>query len=139
MKLYENFVANIKLRRYCVLLSIVFLLYLARSLMTPILLTFIFTYLAIHFVQLVQRFIKLKPLIIVIALYGGMILLLYIALTKYIPILFHQTWNMVDTVIDFYDKQPTSSNQMLDWILKYVQRSEFLDQLKGGASFLRLN
>ncbi|MBO0450535.1 AI-2E family transporter [Enterococcus sp. MJM12] len=136
MKLYHNFVANLKLRRYVVLLSIIFLLYFARSLMTPILLTFIFTYLAIHFVQLVQRLIKIKPIFIVVALYGGTLLLLYIALTNYIPILFHQTWHMVDTVIDFYDNQPTNSNQVLDWILQYVQRSEFLDQLKGGASFI---
>lgn len=136
LKLYENFIANLKLRRYVVLLSIVFLLYLARSLMTPILLTFIFTYLAVHFVHLVQRFVKLRPFIIVLFLYGGLLLLLYIALTKYIPILFHQTWNLVETVIDFYDNQPTSSNQVINWILKYVQRSEFLDQLKGGASFI---
>lgn len=136
MKLYHNFIANIKLRRYGVLLSIILLLYLARSLMTPILLTFIFTYLAIHFIQLVQRFFKIKPILIVITLYGGTVFFLYIVLTKYIPILFHQTWHMVDTVVAFYDDQPTNSNQVLDWVLQYIQRSEFLDQLKGGASFI---
>ena len=44
MTKYERFVANVKLRRWVVLLSLVIVLWLVRSVMSTILLTFIFSY-----------------------------------------------------------------------------------------------
>ena len=46
MSLYQKFIQNERLRRFCVLALIIFVLYLSRSMITTILLTFIFTYLA---------------------------------------------------------------------------------------------
>ena len=51
-----------------VLLVIVLVLYEARSLMNMILLTFIFTYLIVHWVRLVQRWIPRVPVTLVVLL-----------------------------------------------------------------------
>ena len=54
---WNKFTKKQELRRLVVLLVIVLVLYEARSLMNTILLTFIFTYLIVHWVRLVQRWI----------------------------------------------------------------------------------
>ena len=54
---WNKFTKKQELRRLVVLLVIVLVLYEARSLMNMILLTFIFTYLIVHWVRLVQRWI----------------------------------------------------------------------------------
>ena len=56
MSLYQKFIQNERLRRFCVLALIIFVLYLSRSMITTILLTFIFTYLAVRLVHFVQRY-----------------------------------------------------------------------------------
>ena len=43
MSLYQKFIQNERLRRFCVLALIIFVLYLSRSMITTILLTFIFS------------------------------------------------------------------------------------------------
>lgn len=59
MSLYQKFIQNERLRRFCVLALIIFVLYLSRSMITTILLTFIFTYLAVRLVHFVQRYMKI--------------------------------------------------------------------------------
>lgn len=51
---WNKFTKKQELRRLVVLLVIVLVLYEARSLMNTILLTFIFTYLIVHWVRLVN-------------------------------------------------------------------------------------
>lgn len=66
-----------------VLLVIVLVLYEARSLMNTILLTFIFTYLIVHWVRLVQRWIPRVPVTLVVLL---SYLLLILGLFTWSPI-----------------------------------------------------
>lgn len=136
MTIYRRFVENVKLRRFFVLLSVVLVLYLARSMITTILLTFIFTYLSIRLVKVVQRFIGIKTSVISLLLYGSILALLYFVLTKYVPLLLRETLRMVDSAVDFYESQPAGSNQLVAYIQQYIQRSDFMDQLKGGANFV---
>lgn len=48
MSVYDKFIQNERLRRFFVLAAVILVLYLARSMITMILLTFIFTFLALH-------------------------------------------------------------------------------------------
>ena len=64
MSLYQKFIQNERLRRFCVLALIIFVLYLSRSMITTILLTFIFTYLAVRLVHFVQRYMKIPTIVI---------------------------------------------------------------------------
>ena len=47
-----------------------FVLYLSRSMITTILLTFIFTYLAVRLVHFVQRYMKIPTIVIVLLTYA---------------------------------------------------------------------
>ena len=51
--MYEKFVSNTRLRRFIVLALVIFILFLVRDFMTPILLTFIFTLISVKIVKFV--------------------------------------------------------------------------------------
>lgn len=101
MSLYQKFIQNERLRRFCVLALIIFVLYLSRSMITTILLTFIFTYLAVRLVHFVQRYMKIPTIVIVLLTYALVVFLIYLAITKYVPVLVNQTTQMINSVVDF--------------------------------------
>lgn len=116
MSVWEKFQNNTFLRRVIVLLAIIFLLYLMRPMMNMILFTFIFTFLIVKAIRLVQRFLPKIPVwLIVIAIYILIIIGLYFAITKYLPVLVNQIAKMVNSMIRFYQH-----NQ--GWLMKYVHR-----------------
>ncbi|WP_113826593.1 AI-2E family transporter [Enterococcus faecium] len=134
LTVYQRFLANEKIRRLTVLLFVVFVLFLVRSMITTILLTFIFTYLMIHLVQIIQRFVRIPTGVLAIMIYTLIIYLIYLAFTKYIPMLIHQTFDMIQSVIDFYEHQPKDADPVLQYIHTYIERNDFFEQLQNGAS-----
>lgn len=136
MTVYEKFLKNERLRRFFVLGVIIFILYLARSMITMILLTFIFTFLAVHFVKFVQRFIKISSTILSLILYSLIVFLVYLATTKYVPILIHQSIQMYNSVVHFYQHPRDTHNQLLIAIDNYLEKSNVLTQIQNGASII---
>ncbi len=134
LSVYQRFLANEKIRRMTVLLIIIVVLFLVRSMITTILLTFIFTYLMIHLVQIIQRFIKVPTGVLTIIVYALVVYLIYLAFTIYIPVLVHQTFDMVKSVINFYEHQPKDADPVLLYIHNYIERNDFFEQLQNGAS-----
>ncbi len=134
LSVYQRFLANEKVRRLTVLLSIIVVLFLVRSMITTILLTFIFTYLMIHLVQVIQRFLKIPTGALTIIIYALVVYLIYLAFTKYIPVLIHQTFDMIQSVIHFYEHQPKDADPVLLYIHNYIERNDFFEQLQNGAS-----
>ncbi len=121
MSLYQKFIQNERLRRFCVLALIIFVLYLSRSMITTILLTFIFTYLAVRLVHFVQRYMKIPTIVIVLLTYALVVFLIYLAITKYVPVLVNQTTQMINSVVDFYQSPHTDTNQVLQFIDQYLE------------------
>lgn len=134
LTVYQRFLANEKIRRLTVLLFVVFVLFLVRSMITTILLTFIFTYLMIHLVQIIQRFVRIPTGVLAIMIYTLIVYLIYLAFTKYIPMLIHQTFDMIQSVINFYEHQPKDADPVLQYIHTYIERNDFFEQLQNGAS-----
>lgn len=126
MSLYQKFIQNERLRRFCVLALIIFVLYLSRSMITTILLTFIFTYLAVRLVHFVQRYMKIPTIVIVLLTYALVVFLIYLAITKYVPVLVNQTTQMINSVVDFYQSPHTDTNQVLQFIDQYLEKSNLL-------------
>lgn len=114
---WQRFINNTILRRTVVLVAIIFVLWYVRAVMKEILLTFIFTYLIVHWLRLVQRWLpKLPTAITAVVTYAIIIFLAYVGLTKYMPILINQIVRMVDYVINF-----SQSNDMT-WFTQYITR-----------------
>lgn len=136
MSVYEKFIQNKRLRRFFVLATVILILYLARSMITMILLTFIFTFLALHFIKFVQRFLKIPSIVFVLVLYSLIVFLIYLAITKYVPVLIHQSIQMYTSVIHFYQTPTDSHNQLLIVIDQYLEKSHLLSHIQNGASII---
>lgn len=133
--LWQKFKNNIPLRRMVVLLIVIGCLYEVRAMMNIILLTFIFTYLVVHLIKLIQRhFSKVPSGLIVSITYILILLALYFVLTIYLPMLLKQISKIFTSVINFYE-----SDKML-WVTKtinhYVSHSELITQAKNGMSIM---
>ncbi|WP_207696494.1 membrane protein [Enterococcus sp. DIV0212c] len=136
MSIYEKFIQNERLRRFFVLAVVIFILFLARSMITMILLTFIFTFLALHFVKFMQQIIKVPSLILVLATYSLIVFLVYLAITKYVPVLIHQSVQMYNSVVHFYQNPTDDHNQLLTIINDYIEKSNLMTQIQNGASMI---
>lgn len=131
---WKKFVSNVHLHRVVVLLLLIAVLYYARSMMNTILLTFIFTYLVVHFVRLVQRWVpKLPTMVTVIVTYLLLCWGLYYVVTDYLPLLVRQVVKMVNSLIKFY--QSDDMKWMVRWISRYVSTKSILGQARHGVTF----
>ncbi|GAK47634.1 transporter [Secundilactobacillus oryzae JCM 18671] len=136
MKAWKQFVDNVRLRRFTVLLLIMLVLYLVRGEMNTILLTFIFTLLVIKLVHFIQRYVKIPTSVIVVAVYALIIWLLYLAVTQYLPKMAVQAVHSVETIYNFYQDPSNDSNEIVKWIGNYIGQSELLDQFKNGIKIV---
>ncbi|ANK61459.1 AI-2E family transporter [Loigolactobacillus backii] len=134
MSVWNRFLKNTELRRVTVLALIIFVLYLARGMLSVILLTFIFTFLVLQLVKFVRRFVKVPSAVIVVVIYLLVIYLLYLAVTNYLPVIANQTIKMVNSVYKFYQNPDHDTNQVLRWVNTYIKRSDLVNQFKGGVT-----
>jgi len=109
-------------------------LFLISSMMSIILLTFIFTFLVTRLVRVIRKWVPIPPAIIVIVVYALVILGIYFAVSLYLPQLIKQTISTFESVYRFYQNPSHDTNQMLTWVTSYFQNSDILKQLKGGFS-----
>lgn len=130
---WHRFIDNVPLRRFAVLALLIWALYLVRGMLSAILLTFIFTYIVVHWVRFVQRWIpRLPSLLVVLATYVVLIAAVYFAVTKYLPLLITQIVKMVNSVLKFYQSQDGS------WLIKqlnhYISAKTVTAQVKHGIN-----
>lgn len=132
---WQRFKENVPLRRFFVLLLIIICLYEMRALMNTILLTFIFTYLVVHLIRLVQRHIpKVPSWLIVTVTYILILLLLYFVITIYMPLLAKQISKMVSSVRTFYESNQVSG--LMKSLNQYISDKEVMTQVKKGMSVM---
>lgn len=134
MSRYQKFIANQPVRRGFVLLSLVFVLWLARSEMSTVLLTFIFSFLVIQLVNLIRRHVNIRPVIIVIPLYLLIIGGIFYAVFNYVPSLVSESIKSINTVIKFYTSGAFDHNQMIQWAVKSVKQMNLTGQIKTGLT-----
>ncbi|RST97633.1 AI-2E family transporter [Vagococcus vulneris] len=122
-------------RRTLVLLSVCFVLYIFRGILSLVLLTFILTYLIIRLVEIMYRWTKIPKKILTIGVYAIIVIFMYFAITVYVPKLFTQTIQMIEEVFSFYQRMNTD-NQLFQWISANVSIVEIKQQLTTGAKVL---
>lgn len=131
---WQKFKDNVPLRRVVVFLLIVACLYEMRAMMNTILLTFIFTYVIVHLIRLVQRYIPRMPTgIIVVVTYLIILALLYFVITVYLPMLVVQISKMVKSVMAFYESD--ESLRLMSYVTRYISKGELIEQAKHAMTF----
>ena len=131
---WHRFIKNVELRRFVVLLLIVFVLWMMRSMMNMILFTFILTFIVVSWIHFVQRWLpRFSPKLLVILTYLVLLMLLYFGVTRYLPVLVHQVVKMVNSVIKFYSSR--DATVLYHYINQYISWSTIMAQVKHGVSF----
>ena len=136
LTLWQRFLGNERLRRFTVLLFLVGVLYLARSMMNLILLTFIFSFLVISLNDAIRKKIDIPSKLIVIIVYLLMIGGIYLAITIYLPKLVTQTENLVNYIVKFYNHPPKGTNDVINMVTQYISQSDIMKQMRGGMSII---
>ena len=136
LTLWQRFLGNERLRRFTVLLFLVGVLYLARSMMSLILLTFIFSFLVISLNDAIRKKIDIPSKLIVIIVYLLMIGGIYLAITIYLPKLVTQTENLVNYIVKFYNHPPKGTNDVINMVTQYISQSDIMKQMRGGMSII---
>lgn len=132
---WQSFKKNIPLRRFVVLLIIIFCLYEMRAMMNTILLTFIFTYLIVHLVRLIQRHCPKIPTGVIVSVTYLLILLgLYFVVTIYLPMLVTQISKMGHSVFNFYESKNMAG--VMEYVNRYISKAELTTQAKNGMTIM---
>lgn len=132
---WQKFKTNVPLRRFVVLLIIIACLYEMRAMMNTILLTFIFTYLVVHLIRLVQRHAPSVPSVLIVSITYILILLaLYFVVTVYMPMLVRQISKMFKSVISFYESD--SMTGLMSYVNRYINKTELVTQAKNGMGIM---
>ncbi|WP_262316672.1 AI-2E family transporter [Lacticaseibacillus parakribbianus] len=131
---YQKFVANEKLRRAAVMTSVVALLWLARSIMSTILLTFIFAFLVTRVINLVRRKLRVKAVVVVAPLYLLVVAGLMYTLIHYVPVIANQTVHLYNQVQTFYNSKEFANNQAMQWVLDSLNKMNLKTQLQAGIN-----
>ncbi|MFC4771517.1 AI-2E family transporter [Enterococcus hermanniensis] len=134
--MYEKFVSNLRLRRFIVLLLIIFVLFLVKDFMTPILLTFIFTLISVKIVRFVQRYIKAPTFIIATVLYLIELILVYLLISKYSTILIDQVLSTYNSIVRFYQHKDFNSDLVTNFISDYFKNHNWQDKVESGAGII---
>lgn len=133
--LWHRLKANDSARRTLVLLTVCFILFLIRNILSLVLLTFILTYLIVRGVEGIHSVIKIPKKIIVIAVYLLIVIFLYFSITVYVPKMFNQTIKMIEEVFSFYQRV-NSDNRLFEWISANVNFQDIKQQLTTGAKVI---
>ncbi|GAX05961.1 membrane protein [Secundilactobacillus pentosiphilus] len=133
---YKKFTDNIVLRRTTVLLALILLLWLVRSVMSTILLTFIFSFLVIKAIQFVRRHFSVKPIIVVAPIYLLIFGLIGYGIIHFVPEIAKQSISLVKSVTSFYDSKSAASNADINWLMTNLKQMHVSTQIESGVSAL---
>ena len=132
---WQKLKQNILLRRFLVLVVIVFVLYEARAMMDTILLTFIFTYLIVHLIGFVKKvFPKVPTKLIVAITYLLLFVALYFVITIYVPILVKQIVDIAHSIMNFYKTDQLSG--VTKEVRRYVSQKDIINSARRGMEFM---
>ncbi len=136
VSLWQRFVENVRLRRFTVLVLLIFVLWLIRSEMNMILLTFIFTFLVLQLVKAIRKVVKLPSALIVTVTYVLVIGGLYWAVTTYLPQIITSSMHGIDNLYKFYQKPGNDNNEIIRYVTSYINNTNFMSQLQSGAKIV---
>lgn len=134
MNEFIQFIKQKSVRRVLVFVLLVFVLYLLRSMMDIILLTFIFSFLITRLENFILKRITIYRPIIVIILYALIVICLVLLLVKYVPIIIEQLNQLIKFGNDFFKTQ--SSNRVIDYIVKLGNDINITKYTGQGVTFL---
>ncbi|MBC1492034.1 AI-2E family transporter [Listeria booriae] len=134
MEAFINLFYNRSFRRVLVFVLVAFVLYLMRSMIDIILLTFIFSFLINRLENFILKRISIYRKIIVIVLYALIALGITLLIVKYIPMLIEQLDQLIRSINSFYTKP--GNNETVNYIMNLLKEFEVTKYVNDGVQFL---
>ena len=128
-------------KRTIVLATLILSLYLFRSMMNLLLITFIITYLVNRLHSFLTRTVtsrlKINGIVLVIILYVVALGILTIGTYKYAPKLISQLNDLVQQVISFYSRpfEPTD-NKIMNYVMESIRKIDVVSYVDQGVSII---
>lgn len=121
-------------KRVVIFALIAFILYLLRSMMNLILLTFIFTFLMDRLSGTITKKVPINRKIIIVVQYVLIVGLLSLGIVKYLPIIIFEISQLIKQLTEFYT-QP-QDNVVINYIVTYIKEKQITNYLQQGVTFL---
>ncbi|AQY51034.1 hypothetical protein PWEIH_13290 [Listeria weihenstephanensis FSL R9-0317] len=125
---------NRSFRRVLVFILVAVVLYLLRSMIDIILLTFIFSFLINRLENFILKRISIYRKVIVIILYVFIALGISLIVVKYIPMLIEQLDQLIRSVTKFYTNP--GNNESVNYIMSLAKEFEITKYANDGIQFL---
>ncbi|MCI1881382.1 MAG: AI-2E family transporter [Sporolactobacillus sp.] len=134
MDLLINYLKKRSVRRVLIFALLILMLYLMRSMIDLLLLTFIFSFLVDRLEMFVHRKLRLPRRLIVIVLYILIGLAIYAALTVYLPIIADQTVQLYHSTVKSF--KTFHDSFIMTAILDQLKKYNIEAYLRSGVEFV---
>jgi predicted PurR-regulated permease PerM len=121
-------------RRISIFILIAVVLYLMKSMINLILLTFIFAFLMDRLVQFIEKRIPLNRKLIVVISYALIVGLLSYCLVKYLPLIASEITQLIKQLKTFYTAK--HDNIVLNYIVKRIEKIQVSSYFEQGFTFV---
>ncbi len=131
----NSFFYKKSVKRIIIFSLIAIILYLMRSMMNLILMTFIFTFLMDRLTEFVSKRVPIYRKVTVFTLYILTVGLLTLGIINYLPALINEITQLINRLYSFYTKP--QDNLVIDYIVQqFKEKSEITQFLKQGFTFI---
>ncbi|KAB2329857.1 MULTISPECIES: AI-2E family transporter [Bacillaceae] len=134
MNTFKAWVENNGLKRFIIFGILVVALFLLKSMINVILLTFILSFLMDRLVNLVQKRVNINRTVTVLILYMSIIGLLSVGIVKYLPVIIFEISQLVNQLELFFTQK--HDNPILNYLTEMLARNEITSYLEQGFTFL---
>ena len=121
-------------KRISIFVLIAVVLYLMRSMINLILLTFIFAFLMDRLVQFIEKRIPLNRKLLVVISYAVIVGLLSYGLVVYLPLIASEITQLIKQLTAFYTSK--HDNVILNYIVERVEKIQISSYLEQGFQFI---
>lgn len=137
MDTFRSTVSSSGFKRLIIFGILVFILYLMRSMLNVILLTFIVAYLIDRIVRFFTSRYQVNRFIIICTSYIIIILGLTIGITKYLPVIITQILQLMNQLESFYTAEHT--NPILNYIFSMIETNNISSYIEQVVSYIVLS
>lgn len=121
-------------KRIVIFSILIFILYLVRSILNIILLTFIFSFLMNGLVDFISKRVRVNRKLVVLLLYAAVVSILVYGVIKYLPVVVSEISQLIKQLTAFYSKP--QDNIVLNYIMEQLKQYEMTTYLNFGMTYL---
>jgi predicted PurR-regulated permease PerM len=121
-------------KRIVIFSILIFILYLVRSILNIILLTFIFSFLMNGLVDFISKRIRVNRKLVVLLLYAAVVSILVYGVVKYLPVVINEISQLIKQLTEFYSKP--KDNIVFNYIIEQLKQYEITTYLNFGMTYL---